>query len=402
MTFFLARNRVAMKVNPIGHSADFLKRKARSLKKEQGVSHTEALNLVAKDHGFFDWKSFLKQGQTEPRPARIERRPTAPQPAALDYYNTWTGKVIGQRPNARMSRKRHSRVGNLLQDVRAEVEYYKRAKNYLQDIIGILDTWLGYEYNESEMGNEEFNRMYYSKSMRFPDEAMPSQKVQTALKRKLREAKRIINLSYHDCKPLRKLHEKFLLAEKALEKWPKNIKTPRTEQLKGQIKCGKFVRLDDSKRVGVVFNHDTRTQVVEGYSDAGPFHYGRHEVTLLRRQPDIAYFKPMRLYLPYGKWICADGREVLFNRDYCPIWEKSPDGIVTSIAPDTHVHYKTSEHFYDDGSVSPYSKKSGTLEICLAVLKDWGVLERFPATVELLPKAIAARNMEMLSPNGLS
>ena len=28
-------------------------------------------------------------------------------------------------------------------------------------------------------------------------------------------------------------------------------------------------------------------------------------------------------WLPYGRWRCADGREVLFNRFYEPIWERT-------------------------------------------------------------------------------
>ena len=30
--------------------------------------------------------------------------------------------------------------------------------------------------------------------------------------------------------------------------------------------------------------------------------------------------------LPYGRWTCADGRVVLFNRYYEPIWHRPGDG----------------------------------------------------------------------------
>jgi hypothetical protein len=33
---------------------------------------------------------------------------------------------------------------------------------------------------------------------------------------------------------------------------------------------------------------------------------------------------PSYAHLPYGIWICADGREVLFNRAYTPIWQRRP------------------------------------------------------------------------------
>src|SRR4051812_34435506 len=28
--------------------------------------------------------------------------------------------------------------------------------------------------------------------------------------------------------------------------------------------------------------------------------------------------------LPFGKWTCADGREVLYNRDYVALWQRRP------------------------------------------------------------------------------
>lgn len=31
----------------------------------------------------------------------------------------------------------------------------------------------------------------------------------------------------------------------------------------------------------------------------------------------------MRTCLPYGLWTCEDGREVIFNRDYRPIWQRN-------------------------------------------------------------------------------
>ena len=30
-----------------------------------------------------------------------------------------------------------------------------------------------------------------------------------------------------------------------------------------------------------------------------------------------------RLSLPYGLWTCDDGKEILFNREYQPIWERN-------------------------------------------------------------------------------
>ena len=37
--------------------------------------------------------------------------------------------------------------------------------------------------------------------------------------------------------------------------------------------------------------------------------------------------------LPYGQWVTADGREVLFNRRYVPIWQRHPGQAAEAIEP---------------------------------------------------------------------
>ena len=60
----------------------------------------------------------------------------------------------------------------------------------------------------------------------------------------------------------------------------------------------------------------------------------------------------LRTRLPYGKWTCADGREVFFNRYYKPIWERM--GSKVSVAdPDEWVKWVKQEWFYDD-LTTPY------------------------------------------------
>jgi hypothetical protein len=59
----------------------------------------------------------------------------------------------------------------------------------------------------------------------------------------------------------------------------------------------------------------------------------------------LAYWKTI---LPYGKWTCADGRKVLFNRDYTPILQRLPDGRVTPADPTEWVPWITQEWFYED------------------------------------------------------
>lgn len=389
-----------MKIKPTGQSAAFFKRKAKSLKKQLGISHTEALNFLAKEEGHVDWDSLVKKSNSVQRPKVTIRRPKVPEPAILNYHNFMNGEIIGQHPNTKMIVRRHAQVGDLLQMLIEATEHHKRAKNHLQEIRSIMDTWLGCEYSEEQLANAEFNQIYYGKTTLLTYEGKPSLTRQAELKRLLRKAKAIIHRSYHDCKPLEKLYQRFQQAAKALENWPAKI--TETNRFKGRVPVGTFVRLGRTKKFGIVFNHDIGRQVVEGYSDGGRFVYGRHEVSVLRKQLDIADFKPMRLHLPYGKWKCADGREVLFNRDYCPIWERSSNGIVMPIEPDVYVHHDDSEFYFDDGNAPYYDNNSSTVKNCLSVLNDWGVSELKPKVLERVPIAMANGDFGLLNPKGIS
>ena len=46
------------------------------------------------------------------------------------------------------------------------------------------------------------------------------------------------------------------------------------------------------------------------------------EVNILQGRALKNLKPPMCHSLPYGIWTCADGREILFNRDYKPIWSR--------------------------------------------------------------------------------
>ena len=56
-----------------------------------------------------------------------------------------------------------------------------------------------------------------------------------------------------------------------------------------------------------------------------------------------------RMSLPYGIWVCED-RQVLFNREYQPIWDRSHEGIYAIQAdPKEWVKWKQQDWFYFDG-----------------------------------------------------
>jgi hypothetical protein len=58
----------------------------------------------------------------------------------------------------------------------------------------------------------------------------------------------------------------------------------------------------------------------------------------------------MRRETPYGIWTCADGREVLFDRDYQPIWSRYPGQPAERANPDEWINWVDQRWFYFDGN----------------------------------------------------
>lgn len=77
---------------------------------------------------------------------------------------------------------------------------------------------------------------------------------------------------------------------------------------------------------------------------------------------------------PYGKWTCADGREVLFNRDYCPIWQRRPGQPARPAYPFEWVNNIVEcEMYFDDGSFRGIERGMFTIKRLNAVLASWGL-----------------------------
>jgi hypothetical protein len=54
----------------------------------------------------------------------------------------------------------------------------------------------------------------------------------------------------------------------------------------------------------------------------------------------------MPFRLPYGKWTCADGLEVLFDRYYSPMWAWRPGECTTAADPSAQVRWSQMDHFH--------------------------------------------------------
>jgi hypothetical protein len=78
--------------------------------------------------------------------------------------------------------------------------------------------------------------------------------------------------------------------------------------------------------------------------------------------------KARALRLPYGIWTCGDGSEVLFNRDYEPLWRRLPDGTARPEEPDEGIEWVRMDPFYDDGTPTRQRLKAGR-----DALRKWGL-----------------------------
>jgi hypothetical protein len=93
------------------------------------------------------------------------------------------------------------------------------------------------------------------------------------------------------------------------------------------------------------------------------------------RRVTLDEIEPMLTVLPDGRWIARDGRVVIFNRHYTPIWERLPNGTVQRANPHEWVDW-TEQGWFDLGSMR-YEKTAR--EAYRKVLKDF--LDDKPLTV---------------------
>jgi hypothetical protein len=68
----------------------------------------------------------------------------------------------------------------------------------------------------------------------------------------------------------------------------------------------------------------------------------------------------------YGCWRCYDGREVLFNRSYQPLWERRPGQAVEMSNPKEWVNWDTETFFWNEHG-------GGTNERGHRLLRQWGL-----------------------------
>jgi hypothetical protein len=94
--------------------------------------------------------------------------------------------------------------------------------------------------------------------------------------------------------------------------------------------------------------------------------------------------------LPYGKWICRDGREVMFNRAYIPILEKRPGEAYKVARAGEWVRYFRSAMFYDDGTRDKAKRAIAEFESFTGLTWSWDVAQSVVSRPEEGIKAFRA------------
>jgi hypothetical protein len=112
-----------------------------------------------------------------------------------------------------------------------------------------------------------------------------------------------------------------------------------------------------------------KSMSTEADMPARQIHASRREVKLRNRYP-------------YGFWTCPDGRQVLFDRNYKPVWQRYPGQSATPADPNEWVSWSKQEWFFDDGSPPWERPVNGAVKKvvahCEAVLAEWGIQDAPP------------------------
>jgi hypothetical protein len=73
--------------------------------------------------------------------------------------------------------------------------------------------------------------------------------------------------------------------------------------------------------------------------------------------------------MPYGRWVCDNGRQVLFSRRFVPLWQYDGSALPTRADPRERIKRIVETHFfYASGDTEAESRSAA-----LAALQAWGL-----------------------------
>ncbi len=83
-----------MKQNVKKHNVDYVKRLAKNVKREQNISHHEALNLTVQKFGFNNWKHFLNETEKQAKESIEHKKPIPNNNLSVTDMNKLTGLCL--------------------------------------------------------------------------------------------------------------------------------------------------------------------------------------------------------------------------------------------------------------------------------------------------------------------
>jgi len=107
----------------------------------------------------------------------------------------------------------------------------------------------------------------------------------------------------------------------------------------------------------------------------------------------LPLFIPARLYLAYGIWTEEDGSEVLFSRDYMPLWRLRKNERPARVSPIEWIKYTDQRWFWTDAD-APWDDVQRT-RAHIRRLEDFGV-RGAPRLVEILPALVFSERTSSL------
>jgi hypothetical protein len=125
--------------------------------------------------------------------------------------------------------------------------------------------------------------------------------------------------------------------------------------------------------------------------DSGPGMCADFEVITPRAQPDD--FLPARFWLPYGYWTLGGGSEVIFARDYLPLWRVFK-GAVERLDPWLWIEGISKTTIFSDQLRTVIWERGPAREVALSHLERRRIFE-LPKLVEALPDLIRAGTESM-------
>lgn len=156
----------------------------------------------------------------------------------------------------------------------------------------------------------------------------------------------------------------------SLDNLPSGPKTPGSV-VKTKIK-------GRAPQIGIVSSWGSAvTLITHGYDASLVADY---EVTMPRKP--LSLFIPLRLYFPYGQWTEKDGSEVLFSRDYLPMWRLRAGQAPERMDPWESVYQSSMTHFWGEGAVDLERNDFG--DKAIQMLQARGV-RTLPKLVDALP-----------------